>query len=30
MAVELKVPRTAVLSSVWKSNLGIKGKARTD
>ena len=30
MAVELKVPRTAVLSSVWKSNLGIKGKTRTD
>jgi len=30
MAVELKIPRTAVLSSVWKTNLGIKGKERTD
>ena len=27
--VELKMPRTAVLSTVWKSTLGIKGKDRT-
>lgn len=27
--VELKIPRTAVLSTVWKSTLGIKGKDRT-
>lgn len=27
--VELKLPRTAVLSTVWKSTLGIKGKDRT-
>ena len=27
--VDLKMPRTAVLSSVWKSSLGIKGKDRT-
>ena len=26
--VELKMPRTAVLSTVWKSTLGIKGKDR--
>lgn len=26
--VELKIPRTAVLSTVWKSSLGIKGKDR--
>lgn len=26
--VELKMPRTAVLSTVWKSSLGIKGKDR--
>lgn len=26
--VELKLPRTAVLSTVWKSTLGIKGKDR--
>lgn len=26
--VMLKLPRTAVLSTVWKSNLGIKGKDR--
>ena len=26
--VELKLPRTAVLASVWKSTLGIKGKDR--
>lgn len=26
---ELKIPRTAVLASVWKSSLGIKGKDRT-
>lgn len=25
---ELKIPRTAVLSTVWKSTLGIKGKDR--
>ena len=27
--VEMKMPRTAVLSTVWKSSLGIKGKDRT-
>ena len=27
--VDLKMPRTAVLSTVWKSSLGIKGKDRT-
>lgn len=27
--VEIKMPRTAVLSTVWKSTLGIKGKDRT-
>ena len=27
--VELKMPRTAVLSTVWKSTLGIKGRDRT-
>ena len=27
--VMLKLPRTAVLSTVWKSTLGIKGKDRT-
>ena len=27
--VMLKMPRTAVLSTVWKSTLGIKGKDRT-
>ena len=27
--VTLKMPRTAVLSTVWKSTLGIKGKDRT-
>ena len=27
--VELKMPRTAVLSTVWKSTLGIKGKDRS-
>ena len=27
--VDLKMPRTAVLSTVWKSTLGIKGKDRT-
>ena len=27
--VMLKIPRTAVLSTVWKSTLGIKGKDRT-
>ena len=26
--VEMKMPRTAVLSTVWKSSLGIKGKDR--
>ncbi len=26
--VDLKIPRTAVLSTVWKSTLGIKGKDR--
>ena len=26
---EIKMPRTAVLSTVWKSTLGIKGKDRT-
>ena len=26
--VEMKMPRTAVLSTVWKSTLGIKGKDR--
>ena len=30
LCVELKLPRTAVLASVWKSKLGIKGRARTD
>ena len=29
MFVELKMPRTAVLSTVWKSTLGIKGRDRT-
>lgn len=29
MFVDLKMPRTAVLSTVWKSTLGIKGKDRT-
>ena len=27
--VEMKMPRTAVLSTVWKSTLGIKGKDRS-
>lgn len=27
--VDLKLPRTAVLSTVWKSTLGIKGKDRS-
>lgn len=27
--VEMKMPRTAVLSTVWKSTLGIKGRDRT-
>jgi hypothetical protein len=27
--VELKIPREAVLSTVWKSKLGIKGYDRT-
>ena len=30
LAVEIKLPRTAVLASVWKSKLGIKGKTRND
>ena len=30
LAVELKLPRTAVLASVWKSKLGIKGTRRPD
>lgn len=29
LCVELKLPRTSVLASVWKSTLGIKGKDRT-
>lgn len=29
-AVELQIPRTTVLSSTWKSKLGIKGKRRDD
>lgn len=28
LCVELKIPRTAVLASSWKSTLGIKGKDR--
>ena len=28
--VELKIPHTAVLSSSWKSTLGIKGRTRPD
>lgn len=30
LCVELKIPRTAVLSATWKSKLGIKGKQRND
>lgn len=30
LAVGLKLPRTSVLASVWKSKLGIKGKNRTE
>lgn len=29
LCVELKLPHTSVLASVWKSTLGIKGKDRT-
>lgn len=28
MCVDIKMPRTAVLASVWKSTLGVKGKDR--
>lgn len=30
LLVELGIPQTAVLASVWKSTLGIKGKDRTE
>lgn len=30
LAVELKIPNTAVLSGTWKSTLGIKGKTRPE
>lgn len=30
LAVELQIPHTAVLSGTWKSNLGIKGRQRTE
>lgn len=29
LLVELGIPQTAVLASVWKSTLGIKGKDRS-
>lgn len=30
LSVELKIPHTAVMSSSWKSTLGIKGKTRPE
>lgn len=30
LATELKIPHTAVLSTVWKSSLGVKGKTRPE
>ena len=30
LAVEQQIPREAILSTVWKSKLGIKGVHRTD